>query len=378
MPVVTRTLVVAPIIHHAKANPRAIRSERLIAGLSESDFEVSAATFWLGEGPAPMPAGCSHLHALAAGDPFAGWHRREAGSSVEPDPDGLGDWGRAVAAEVVALGPGKRPQLVYAIGYPLGALVAGARIAAAVGAPLVVDLGDPWGCASEADRELRRATLGATSALVTTTAGLASTLGDELQAGTPHLLAPAGGELRQRPSGPAGPPTFVHLGAVHDGRAPAAGAFAALSELDREGTIDFRSHTAAWITPGEPALTHDPLPLVPHDEALELTAGAACALVLGNRTPAQVPSKAYEIACTETWALCVIALDPDPTVEVLQEGGHAVVAADPSQEAVRAAAEEIRARERRGERPKPQPALTWERRLDDIAELIERVVLADM
>ncbi len=370
----TRLLVVAPIIHYAEANPRAIRSERLIAGLAERAFEVSVATFWLGQGAAPMPAGCSRLHALAAGDPFAGWHGREAGSSGEPDPDGLGAWGRAVATEVATLGAGECPQLVYAIGYPLGALVAGARIAAAIGVPLVVDLGDPWGCASEAERELRRATLGRAAALVTTTPGLASALGEELRAGTPRLLAPAGGEPRRRLSGPAGPPPFGHLGTVPDGRAPAAGAFAALTELDREGRIDFRSHTAAWITSGDPELTHDPLPLLPHREALELTAGAACALVLGNQNPAQVPSKAYEIACTETWALCVSALDPDPTVEVLREGGHAVVAADPSQEAVRAAAEEILTRER-GERPKPQPALTWRRRLDDIAELLEQVVL---
>jgi hypothetical protein len=305
-----------------------------------------------------MPAGCSRLHALAAGDPFAGWHGREAGSAGEPDPDGLGAWGRAIAAEVATLVPGERPQLVYTIGYPLGALVAGARIAAAVGVRLVVDLGDPWECASEAERELRRATLGAAAALVTTTPALAAALGEELQAGTPRLLAPAGGELRRRPSGPAGPPTFVHLGTVHEGRAPAAGAFAALAELDRRGRIDFRSHTAAWITPGAPELTHDPLPLLPHREALELTAGAACALVLGNRKPAQVPSKAYEIACTETWALCLSALDPDPTVEVLREGGHAVLAADASTEAAREAAEETH---------------SWERRVDEVAGLVAAV-----
>ncbi|MGI8726217.1 MAG: hypothetical protein ACR2K6_00860, partial [Solirubrobacterales bacterium] len=274
---------------------------------------------------------------------------------------------------VAALGRTERPQLVYAIGSPLGALVAGARIAAAVEVPLVVDLGDPWECTTEAERELRQATLGGAAALVTTTTALASTLGGDLQPGTPRLLAPAGGELRRRSSGPAGPPTFIHLSTVHDGRTPAAGAFTALTELDREGRIDFRSHTSAWITPGEPELSHHPLPLLPHDEALDLTAGSACALILGNRNPAQVPSKAYEIACTETWALCVSVLDPDPTVEVLREGGHAVVATDSSEESVRAAAEETLARERRGERPEPQPAHTWERRLDDIAGLIERV-----
>ncbi|HUT77099.1 MAG TPA: hypothetical protein VM285_05400, partial [Polyangia bacterium] len=118
-------------------------------------------------------------------------------------------------------------------------------------------------------------------------------------------------------------------------------------------------------------LSHPHLPLLPHPAAIELLASAAGALVLGNRNRAQLPSKAYEIACTETWALCVSELSDDPAAAVLERTGHAVRPAANEAEAIAAAAEEILAREARGERPSPAAEYSWERRIDEIAALVE-------
>ena len=51
-----------------------------------------------------------------------------------------------------------------------------------------------------------------------------------------------------------------------------------------------------------------------------------------------------------------------------------MVAAANDEASVRAAAEEILARESRGERPEPDPALSWEARIVEIRGLLGRVL----
>jgi hypothetical protein len=188
-------------------------------------------------------------------------------------------------------------------------------------------------------------------------------------------LIPNGGEIRRRPyatgEGPE-PPLFVHLGAINAGRIDPHPAFSALAALHIEGTIDFRSHSIGFHH-GFDGLPHPHRPMLSHDEALDLLASATAALVLGNDDPAQLPSKAFEIACTETWALCVRGRSDDPAAAVLERSGHAVIAAANTERAVSAAAREILEREQAGLRPSPDPGQSWEGRIAAVAALIREI-----
>jgi hypothetical protein len=325
---------------------------------------VEVATWWSGEEAAPESIGGARVLALAAEAPFA----VEGEAAGTAPAEGLDPWIDAVRAELSGRGPKGQPGLVYAIGLPAGAIVAGQRIAAEFGAKLVADLGDPWP-EGERREEERRQALGATNALVTTTETLAERLRGDLPEGAEVLVAPNGGELRRRPQPPAeAPPLVVHLGAINAGRVDPRPAFEALVQLEREGRIRFRSHTTGFH-PEIDELPDRRLPMLSHEEALGLTASATAALVLGNDDPSQLPSKAFEIACTETWALCVGG-DDDPARTLLTSTGHAVPVAANTQADVRAAVGEILVRDARGERPEPAEGMTWEARVGQVAALL--------
>ena len=359
-----RLLLVTPTLLHAGPDPRTIRCRRLLAGLPQRGFEVDVVSWWAGPGPAP-DLDCRRLHALRSRSPYEAIAAGEAHG-----PEGLGEWIDDAERTLAGLGKGERPDVVLGVGVPLASLVAAERVARRLAVPFVADLGDPWTPADPAEQALRARTLGAAAALITTTGALAATLTGDLRPDTPVLIAPAGGETARRPAEPRDPPLFVQLGTLTAGRVDPRPAYEALGGLDSEGRIEFRSHGAAWLE-GSERLPHPHLPPVGHEEALELAGQAAAVLVLGNTTSSeQLPSKAFEVACTEAWALCVSELGDDPAVAVLRRSGHAVEAAANEVAAIRAAAEEILVREANGKRPEPDPGQTWERRLDDIAELL--------
>jgi hypothetical protein len=353
-------LLVAPTLLHAGADPRTIRCRQLIGGLPRRGFEVDVLSWWGGEGRPPS-VGCRRLHAPASPSPYgAGAH----------GPEGLGAWIEDAERLGRSLAGTDRPALVLGVGLPLAALVAASRIACALGVPFVADLGDPWEAADGARAAERAAVLGTAAALITTTVELAGELKRDLGPGTPVLIAPAGGTVRH--GGDRGrPPLFVQLGTLTTARVDPVPAYRALGALDAEGAIGFRSHGGAWLD-GVESLPHPHLPPLPRDAALELLASADAALVLGNLNREQLPSKAFELACTDVWALCVSALDDDPTVATLWASGHAVEATN-DEATIRSAALEIVARVARGERPEPDPAHSWERRLDEIAAFLREV-----
>lgn len=350
-------LIVAPNLLHGDPNPRSIRAHRLAAGLDGHGFAVWMATFWNERGEPPAVRGAERL--LHAADP-------------EAFEAGLGHWAELIDAQLAEIPAGERPTLVCAIGYPVGALSAGARFAERLGCPLILDLGDPWppgerGGVTAAERER---TLAGADALVTTTPELADELRSGLSPDAEILLAPGGGEFATGRR-TAEPPLFVQLGTLSAGRADPRPAFEALADLAGRGELELRSHSAGMYE-GFDELAAPQRPMLPHQEALALLGGASAAVVFGNVTRSQLPSKAFEIACTETWALCVRDRDDDPAAELLTRTGHAVVAESNTVPAIAAAAREILAREARGERPSPVPEFTWEARIGEIAALAER------
>ena len=372
-----RVLILTPTILHSRRaiNPRAIRSERLIGGLAALGFEVDVAAWWAGEGAPWRPAGARRLWANGAGSPLGAIEgarvRKPGGRPADGDP--LGPWAGELERELAAEPAAELPDVILAIAYPLGAIGAGARLSRRFRIPLAVDLGDPWPAGSPEEQASRGQALAAAGALITTTPELADELGPLLAPSARTLLAPAGGELRHRSHGrrPTAPPLFVHLGVINPGRVDPVPAFAELARRHAAGQIEFRSHTGG-LHPALHELGHPHLEPLPHAEAIDLLAEASAALVLGNRNRAQLPSKAYEIACTETWALCVSELADDPTAALLAASGHGVSAEnDPA--SIAAAIEAILAREGRGERPAPDPAQTWERRCEQIAELLQQL-----
>lgn len=360
-----RILIVSAGLLHGGHDPRTIRARRLIDGLGRRGFEIDLLSLWLGTEPPPAVPGVRRVHAVAAPIDWEGDSDREPVNA-----EGLGEWVERAHAAITSLPPQERPELVYAIGVPVSALAAGAAVADELTLPLILDLGDPWPAPSAAAREHRGRVLGSGAALITTTPELAAQLRPLLAAGATTLLAPGGGEIRQRVPRPAGaPPLFVHLGAINAGRVDPTPAFSALAALHRSGRIEFRSHSNGWH-PDLDQLPHPHLPMLPHAAALDLLTEATAALVLGNDNHEQLPSKVFEIACTETWALCISELEGDAAVEVLRETGHAVTAEANDEAAVTAAIERILEHEARGERPAQAPRYSWDRRLDRIADLL--------
>ena len=191
-----------------------------------------------------------------------------------------------------------------------------------------------------------------------------------MTAGAPVLLSPAGGTVSRR-SARDGIPLIVHLGSINSGRVDPRPAFEVLGAAHRRGEIEFRSHTNGWH-PELDHLPHPHLPMLDSERALELTAEACAALVLGNASTIQIPSKSYEIACTETWAICVSELEDDPVLKVLSSTGHAVPTENDVASIERALAS-VLAREGRGEKPAPAHQHDWDRRIDEIAGLVEVV-----
>jgi hypothetical protein len=369
-----RVLILTPTLLHSRGaiNPRAIRSERLIAGLAALGFEVDVASWWGGDGrPPERPYGARRLWANGAGDPL--------GAIDDPPPrpgrsrDPLEPWAIELERRLAAESAAELPEVLLAIAYPLGAILAGARLNRRFGIPFVADLGDPWPARDAGEAESRLYSLRAADALITTTPGLATELGPLLRPGVGTLLAPAGGELRRRTGtrDPGAPPLFVHLGVINEGRVAPEPAFAELGRLHRAGRIEFRSHSGGFH-PRLHALGHPHSQPLAHERSIDLLAEASAALVLGNRNRNQLPSKLFEIACTQAWALCISEIADDPAAAVLAAGGHGVLAAnDPG--SIAAAIELILDREERGERPEPDPGQSWDRRCEEIAELLESV-----
>ena len=129
-------MIVSASALHGSHDPRTIRARRLLEGLPKRGFETQLLSLWSDDGPAPA---IDRVETIAVGvsDPFAverlGLRLRRR---LEGDPGGLLPWAREAARRVAALPTDRRPDLIYAIAYPVDGLIAGAIVAKRIGVPL--------------------------------------------------------------------------------------------------------------------------------------------------------------------------------------------------------------------------------------------------
>jgi hypothetical protein len=328
-----------------------MRSEHLAAAFSEHGWQVRiVADEAAGEAVSDAPA--------AAG--AAGALRRGAASLarlVLPYPDSYARWSARAGRR---LRHAESPDLVYALAWPFSAIALGAALGSRFGAPLVVDVGDPWPHRGLGDVLLERWSLRRAQAMVVTTDGAAELY--RRRSGLPAdrvVVAPNGADELVRPEGrEANPPRFLALGTLSAPRVDPTPAFRALAELEAEGALEFSFYGECFLDlPPDIAAHHRGR--VPADEARELMGAADALVIVGNRDPRQVPSKVYEAAESDLPVLYVAGRPTDPGAAILAETGHATVADAGDLADCREAARRTLARMRAGDRPAPARRFTW-------------------
>lgn len=385
MPPVSIALV-APYLAPGSIGPRAARSRRLVEGLGAAGQRVGAIVVddgLAGDGLAGVEvlAGAHGPLVGEMGEPGMNTRRRFRAALAEharrlvPLPDAHIRWALALARDRALAQKPEGVEAVYAVAAPFSSLVLGAVLGRRWEVPVIGDLGDPWPTRGAAEARLARWTMSRLDALVVTNERTADAYRDQLREGAPILVAPNGADELKRMSGddpaPPDPPLFLQLGTLSNLRVDPGPSFEALARLDREGKLRFRSHGEAWVRLTPEAARHH-LGVIPEDEARTLMRAATALLVVGNRNAIQIPSKVYEIARSDIWALCVSELEREPGSELLRASGHGVVAANAEAD-IRAAALEVLEREARGERPEPESSHSWEEMLERIVELLPRV-----
>jgi hypothetical protein len=372
--------LIAPYLPGGSIGPRATRSRRIAAGLAAAGLVPRAVV----AGEAPANGGFEI--AAAADGPLIG-EKRDPGMGtrlrvrsalarqvrrVVPVPDAHTRWALAASRSP---GLAQRPagvEAVYAIGAPYSSLVLGALLARRWGVPVIGDLGDPWPIRGIAEARLERWTLSRMAALVVTNEPTAELYRGRIAVGGEIVVAPNGSDItrgREREE----PPLFLQLGTLTGQRTSPAAAFEALGRLDREGVIRFRSYGESWVQlDREIAELH--LGVLGEEEANELMCRASALLMLASLREIQIPSKAYEIARSDLWGLCVSEIDRDPGAELLRRSGHGVAAPN-TVDGVRAAALEIVERLRAGRRPQPTGEHhSWEATVDAVVGVTMRAL----
>ncbi|MFN8150889.1 MAG: glycosyltransferase [Solirubrobacterales bacterium] len=363
--------LIAPYLAPAAVGPRAARSRRIATALAAAGHRVHLVAIADPTISEPVLATAPGTLVGAMGEPGLSARRRLRATSARaarrllPLPDANLRWAAAVLRDPALAEPPSPRTTIYAIAAPFSALIAGALLARRWGAPLIGDIGDPWFAAGPAEARLAAATMRRIDALVVTNEPTAAACRAQLRPGAPILVAPNGADPLPRSAPPNGErPLFLQLGTLSHARTDSAAAFRALAALDREGLIRFRSHGEAWVRL-PPAASRHHRGVLGEGEARRLMGSAAAVLVVGNRNPIQIPSKVYEVARSEAWALCVSQHRREPGVEILRASGHAVACTN-DEAAIRAGALTILGRERRGERPRPTDRHSWETTLDRI------------
>lgn len=201
------------------------------------------------------------------------------------------------------------------IGWPFSPLYHAARRLVAAQIPYVVDVGDPWALTGNAPASTRtiagRRARSAESFLWSNAAGGIVTT--ESQAAALHALFP-GLSLLSRPNGyveadvdhprpPRASPRgstelrLVQFGALYSIRLPVGDWFARLRReagVDRVHVVNYGHVIDESLLGQAPGVTIELRPPIQWSEALRVATDFDAALVVGNRDPVQLPSKAVQ------------------------------------------------------------------------------------
>jgi hypothetical protein len=294
-------VVVVSYLANAPFAPRGVRTRELLRALErERSVELIAGPVEASPRRAAPAAGRSFLrkalqfaHSSVLLDKFELWSRRRF-RSWRPDAAGA-----------------------LLIGFPFSPLVYAARRLQASGIPYVVDVGDPWALTVADGRSvsrnlgLRRARSaehrlwsGAAGAIVTT-AGQASAL-RQLFPQLPVLIRPNGFVSVGPPQVSAGVRTekradhsvlrLAHFGDIYAARLEIVRLLASLARDGSWNQIEFHQYGSDWTGQlrAQDAVTvifHEPRPW---SEIVEAAVAFDLAVVIGNRDPQTLPSKAVE------------------------------------------------------------------------------------
>jgi hypothetical protein len=301
-----RRLVVVSYLAHAPLSPRGVRTRALVERLSR-DWEVE-----LVAGPAPGASpraggaasaadgrplarrALAHAHSRLLLDRYEPWARRR-----------LRGWRPRAAAAVL-------------VGFPFSPPALAARALTADGIPYVVDVGDPWALTARrplvggpalrrARRAERRLWAGAAGAVVTTRVQARALQG--LFPALPVLVRPngldpadadgAGPRLLDAavPGAAAGAPgvlRLAHFGDLSSARLDVGPVLERLAARGPWRAVELHQHGSDWTGElrrlrGVAVAFHEPRPW---REVVALAGRYDLALVVGNRDPSQLPSKA--------------------------------------------------------------------------------------
>lgn len=239
-------------------------------------------------------------------------------------PDHQKPWIRAVEKHVLALPKHERPDIVFATGNPWSGLVAGMRVARALGVPFVADFRDPWTrnpkpAVSEAIHrlscKLERQVIESADLVIANTETLKQQFIDDypLAAGKievltngygEHLLELMGGAQEVAPQAAI---ELCHFGSVYELRKPDR-LLEAVANLQRSGRLtagqmrirflghwgveDASCNALAQSLESEGFISREAA--LPHSEYLQAMTRAQHLLILQQDFPLQIPGKLYE------------------------------------------------------------------------------------
>jgi hypothetical protein len=282
-------LVVVSHQAHVQFSPRGIRTRELVDAL-EGDWRVELIA------GAPAPGGGlrtdrsiarkagQYIHSSLLLDKLELWSARRFRS-----------WQPHAAGAVL-------------IGFPFSPLVYAARRLASAGIPYIVDVGDPWmlTAAVPSGRYLgrQRARRAEHELWANAAAGVVTTNGQALalQALYPDLpilvrpngFSPVDATAGSRRSRPGSPLKLAHFGDLSLARADFDGFLTALARHSKLGPVEFHQFGSDWTGAltdqrAVQAVFHEPQPW---PRVVELAGEYDAAVVIGNRDPKQLPSKA--------------------------------------------------------------------------------------
>jgi hypothetical protein len=219
------------------------------------------------------------------------------------------------------------PDIALLVGFPFSGVYWAVRRLVAARVPYVVDLGDPWALTlppgERPSMGVRRAARCEEFVWRFAAAGVLTT---QLQAdgiralfpGLPLVVRPNGYRpVRHPPAPPAGPRRdrtlrLVHYGNLYRSRLEISSLITRLATCGRWDSVVLTQQGEDWtgaLRGLPPAVRVDVRPQQPWEEVVRAAADHDLALVVGNRNPAQLPSKAVQYLTLPIPRLAVVGGD---------------------------------------------------------------------